>query len=164
MRILGIDPGLCHMGWGIIETDGNRLIHVAHGTVSTSSDEDISKRLAELFRGLQGVLEDYKPDQVAVEETFVNANPVSALRLGMARGVAMMAPSLFSLRVFEYSANKIKKSVVGFGHANKDQISHMIHVLLPKAAPVKKDAADALAVAICHSHHASLHSRLEKVL
>ncbi len=152
-RILGLDPGLRHSGWGVIEVSGNQLTHVAHGVVSTSSKLDLSVRLAELFRGLKQVILDYSPTESAVEETFVNKNPVSTLKLGMARGVVLMVPELMGVSVGEYSANKVKKSVVGAGHASKEQISHMVKVLLPKAGVVKLDAADALAVAICHANH-----------
>jgi crossover junction endodeoxyribonuclease RuvC len=145
------------MGWGIIETQNNSLFHVAHGAIHTSSSEPMSDRLGFLHKNLCALIEEFKPQAVAVEETFVNANPNSALRLGMARGIAMMVPSLFGLQVFEYAPNKVKKSVVGVGHANKEQVSHMIQLLLPKAAPVKKDAADALAIAICHSHHSHMY-------
>lgn len=155
-RILGLDPGLRHTGWGVIDIKGNQLTHVAHGIISSSTDDALSARLVELFQGLQEIIQQYQPMEAAVEETFVNNNPVSTLKLGMARGVVLMTPALFNLRVAEYPANKVKKSVVGVGHATKEQISHMVQVLLPKAAPVKLDAADALAIAICHSHHSFL--------
>lgn len=151
-RILGLDPGLRHTGWGVIDVLNNQLIHVAHGVISSSSD-NLSSRLVELFKGLQTVIQEYKPKEAAVEETFVNNNPVSTLKLGMARGVILMTPDFLGLRVSEYPANKVKKAIVGVGHANKEQVSHMVQVLLPKAAPVKLDAADALAIAICHAHY-----------
>jgi crossover junction endodeoxyribonuclease RuvC len=151
-RILGLDPGLRHTGWGVIDIKGNQLSHVAHGVISSSSG-DLSSRLVELFKGLSHIIKQYHPEEAAVEETFVNNNPVSTLKLGMARGVILMTPALFNLNVSEYPANKVKKSVVGVGHASKEQVSHMVQVLLPKAAPVKLDAADALAIAICHGHH-----------
>lgn len=152
--ILGLDPGLRHTGWGIIQIKGTQLIHVAHGVISTNT-EALSSRLVELFKGLEKVIQQYQPKEAAVEETFVNNNPVSTLKLGMARGVVLMAPALFGLSVSEYPANKVKKAVVGTGHATKEQVSHMVQILLPKAAPVKLDAADALAIAICHGHHYS---------
>jgi crossover junction endodeoxyribonuclease RuvC len=155
-RILGLDPGLRHTGWGVIDINGNQLTHVAHGTISSSSNDLLSSRLVELFQGLKEIIQQYHPTEAAVEETFVNNNPVSTLKLGMARGVVLMTPALFNLSVTEYPANKVKKSVVGVGHATKEQVSHMVQVLLPKATPVKLDAADALAIAICHSHHSFL--------
>lgn len=151
--VLGIDPGLRNTGWGVVGVDGNRLTHIAHGVVVSSSNLDLSLRLVELFKGLEGVINTYSPTEAAVEETFVNKNPTSTLKLGMARGVVLMAPALFNVSVFEYTANKVKKAVVGVGHATKDQVSHMVQVLLPKSAPVSDDAADALAVALCHCNH-----------
>lgn len=151
-RILGIDPGLCHTGWGVIDIKGNMLTPVAHGVISSKADE-MAMRLNEIFKGISDVIGMYSPDEAAVEEVFLNKNPGSTLKLGMARGVALLAPAHFGLPVGEYSANKVKKSVVGVGHATKEQVSHMVCILLPKAAPVKLDAADALAVAICHAHH-----------
>jgi crossover junction endodeoxyribonuclease RuvC len=155
-RILGLDPGLRHTGWGIIDLHHNQLTHVAHGVISSTTSTDLSERLVELFKGLKSIIEQYHPQEAAVEETFVNNNPVSTLKLGMARGVVLMTPALFELKVSEYPANKVKKTVVGVGHATKEQVSHMVQVLLPKASPVKLDAADALAIAICHGHHSVL--------
>lgn len=155
-RILGLDPGLRHTGWGIIDLNNNQLTHVAHGVISSTTKMSLSERLVELFKGLKTIIDQYHPQEAAVEETFVNNNPVSTLKLGMARGVVLMTPALFELKVSEYPANKVKKSVVGVGHATKEQVSHMVQVLLPKAAPVKLDAADALAIAICHGHHSVL--------
>jgi crossover junction endodeoxyribonuclease RuvC len=152
-RILGLDPGLRHTGWGIVDIKGSQLTHVAHGVISSSSQKELAHRLVELYKGLEVIIHQYKPMEAAIEETFVNNNPVSTLKLGMARGVVLMTPALFNLTVAEYPANKVKKSVVGVGHATKEQVSHMVQVLLPKAAPVKLDAADALAIAICHGHH-----------
>lgn len=159
-RILGLDPGLRHTGWGIIDLKNNQLTHVAHGVISSTTASSLSERLVELFKGLKEIIDQYKPQEAAVEETFVNNNPVSTLKLGMARGVVLMTPALFELQVSEYPANKVKKTVVGVGHATKEQISHMVQVLLPKAAPVKLDAADALAIAICHGHHSVLSREL----
>lgn len=152
MRILGLDPGLRHTGWGIVTIYGNKLEHIAHGVISSSA-ADLPKRLCEIFEGIKKIVHEHRPQEAAVEETFVNNNPVSTLKLGMARGIALMVPALFGLKVSEYPANKVKKAVVGVGHASKEQVSHMVQVLLPKAAPVKLDAADALAIAICHSNH-----------
>lgn len=153
MKLLGLDPGLRITGWGVIAIDGNRLSHIADGIVSVPSTGGLAGRLAHLFRGLEAVIHEYEPVEVAVEETFVNRNPASTLKLGQARGVVMLVPALAALPVFEYSANLIKKSLVGTGHANKDQVSMMVRTLLPGANLEKADAADALAVAVCHAHH-----------
>jgi crossover junction endodeoxyribonuclease RuvC len=155
MRLIGLDPGLRHTGWGVIEAAGNRLIHVADGIVHSSGERPLAERLTELFRLLNAVLDRFAPDEAAVEESFVNKNPVSTLKLGMARGVALLAPAERGVPVFEYPANLIKKSVVGVGHADKQQIEMMVRRLLPGAALEASDAADALAVAICHAHHAA---------
>lgn len=151
--ILGLDPGLRNTGWGVIRVSGNKVSHVAHGVINSSANLSLSLRLVELFKGLEEIVKLHSPTEAAVEETFVNNNPTSTLKLGMARGVILMAPALFNVSVFEYTANKVKKAVVGVGHATKDQVSQMVQVLLPKSAPVKLDAADALAVALCHSNH-----------
>ncbi len=153
-RILGLDPGLRHTGWGIIETQGNRLRYLAHGTIAPCPTLELAQRLNKLFQGLIEIIHHFNPDEAAVEETFVNAvNAASALKLGMARGVVLLAPASANLLVAEYSANKVKKSVVGVGHADKTQVSMMVQRLLPTCGVVKADAADALAVAICHAHH-----------
>jgi len=154
MRVLGLDPGLRHTGWGVIDATGNRLIHVADGVAHVATDLPLAKRLVSLFRQITSVLERFRPDEAAVEETFVNRNPASTLKLGVARGVVLLAPAERGLPVSEYSANLIKKSVVGAGHAEKAQVQMMVRRLLPGCAVVKADAADALAVAICHAHHA----------
>ena len=153
MRLIGLDPGLRHTGWGVIEAHGNRLIHVADGVVHSPTRRALAGRLVELFRQLNAVLEEYRPDAAAVEETFVNKNPTSTLKLGLARGVALLTPALHKLQVYEYPANLIKKSVVGAGHAGKEQVQVMVRVLLPASQAGSPDAADALAVAICHAHH-----------
>ena len=155
MRLIGLDPGLRHTGWGVIEAAGNRLIHVADGVVHSREGRPLAERLVDLFRQLNGILGRYAPEEAAVEETFVNKNPASTLKLGVARGVVLLAPAERGIRVFEYSANLIKKSVVGVGHADKQQIEMMVKRLLPGAALEAADAADALAVAICHAHHAA---------
>jgi crossover junction endodeoxyribonuclease RuvC len=155
MRLIGFDPGLRHTGWGVIEAHGNRLIHVADGVVHAPTRTALAERLVELFRQLNAVLEEYRPDAAAVEETFVNKNPASTLKLGVARGVVLLAPAARGIPVFEYSANLIKKSVVGVGHAEKPQVVMMVKRLLPAAMVASADAADALAVAICHAHHAA---------
>lgn len=153
MRMLGIDPGLRSTGWGVIDVDGNRLIHVAHGAVTSDAKAPMAARLRQIHDGLCAVVGEYGPDSAAVEETFVNRNPKSTLALGQARGVAMLAPALAGLEVSEYAANLIKKSVVGSGHADKRQIADMVRRLLPGCLADNSDATDALAVAICHAHH-----------
>jgi crossover junction endodeoxyribonuclease RuvC len=155
MRVLGLDPGLRHTGWGVIDVDGNRLTHVADGVASAPTDLPIGERLVLLFRQLGEVLERFRPDEAAVEETFVNRNAASTLKLGVARGVVLLAPAERGVPVSEYSTNLVKKSVVGAGHAEKAQVQLMVRRLLPGCAVVKADAADALAVAICHAHHAA---------
>jgi crossover junction endodeoxyribonuclease RuvC len=155
MRVLGLDPGLRHTGWGVIDAVGSRLVHVADGVVHAPLDLPLAERLVALFRELGAVVERYHPDAAAVEETFVNKNPSSTLKLGLARGIALLAPAERGLPVAEYSANLIKKSVVGAGHAEKAQVQMMVRHLLPGSAIAEPDAADALAVAICHAHHSS---------
>jgi crossover junction endodeoxyribonuclease RuvC len=154
MRILGLDPGLRHTGWGIIDVAGNRLTHVADGVAHAAVDQPLAGRLSVLFRQILAVLEQFRPDEAAVEETFVNKNPASTLKLGVARGVVLLAPAERGLPVAEYSANMVKKSVVGAGHADKAQVQLMVRRLLPGCAIAEADAADALAVAICHAHQA----------
>jgi crossover junction endodeoxyribonuclease RuvC len=153
IRILGIDPGLRRTGWGLIESDGNRLVHVACGSVETSERAALSARLVAIHDGLIAVIRQYAPHEAAVENTFVNTNAAATLQLGQARGIAMHVPARAGLTVAEYAPNLVKKTVVGAGHAEKGQIRMMIGVLLPKADPQSEDAADALAIAICHAHH-----------
>jgi len=154
MRLLGVDPGLRFTGWGVVDIDGNRLRHVANGVVKSGKGE-LAQRLVRLHQGLVEVVSTHRPDSAAVEETFVNKDGQSTLKLGQARGIALLVPALAGIPVAEYAANSVKKSVVGYGHADKDQIGHMIGVLLPGALVESADAADALAVAICHAHHMS---------
>ncbi len=155
MRLLGLDPGLRNTGWGVIDAEGNRLKHVAQGVVKTPvAAASLAVRLGELYRLLGEVLDRYQPDAAAVEETFVNKNPGSTLKLGMARGVVLLAPAERGIPVFEYATNLVKKSVVGVGHADKAQVQMMVKRLLPGASS-GADACDALAVAICHAHHAA---------
>ncbi len=154
-RILGIDPGLHITGWGIIDFDGVRLKHIAHGTIVSKSSEEIADRLSHIFKNLSDIIEEHSPNEVGIEQVFVNNNPASSLKLGMARGVAVCVPSIMGLKVSEYTPNKIKKSVVGSGHATKDQVSIMVQKLL-NCKPVKLDSADALAIAICHAHHRNM--------
>tara|TARA_R110002110_G_scaffold36071_3_gene120807 strand:+ start:2150 stop:2656 length:507 start_codon:yes stop_codon:yes gene_type:complete len=152
-RLLGLDPGLQNTGWGVIDVTGNRLTHIANGVIRTNGKFAMADRLRQLHEGLQDVLNLYQPDEAAVEETFVNKNPSSTLKLGQARGVVLLAPALAGLPIAEYAANLVKKSVVGVGHADKTQIQMMVSTLLPGVTFENADAADALAVAICHSHH-----------
>lgn len=159
MKLLGLDPGLRHTGWGVIRIAGNRLSHVADGAVSSSPDAPLAERLSELFEGVRRVIDDFAPDAAAVEETFVNRNARSTLSLGMARGVVLLAPARSGLPVAEYAPNAIKKAVVGAGRADKTQVQMMVRVLLPGCTLASPDAADALAVAICHAHHAETGSR-----
>jgi crossover junction endodeoxyribonuclease RuvC len=153
IRILGIDPGLRRTGWGLIEAIGNRLIYVACGSVHTDACDALAPRLVMLHDGLIAVIEHYQPHEAAVEQTFVNNNAVATLKLGQARGIAMLAPAKAGIRVAEYAPNLVKKTIVGAGHSEKKQIRAMLGVLLPKADPESDDAADALAIAICHAHH-----------
>jgi crossover junction endodeoxyribonuclease RuvC len=153
IRILGIDPGLRRTGWGIIESDGVRLVYVASGLVKSDNDGLLAARLCQLFLGLQAVLVAHTPHEAAVEETFVNENAKATLKLGQARGIAMLAPAMKGLRVAEYTPNLIKKTVVGAGHADKRQVQMMVGMLLPKAKFDSADEADALAIAICHANH-----------
>jgi len=154
MRVLGLDPGLRHTGWGVIDVAGNRLSYVADGVVHAPTDLPLADRLVVLFRQIIDVLERFRPDEAAVEETFVNKNAASTLKLGVARGVVLLAPAERGLPVAEYSANLVKKAVVGAGHAEKEQVQMMVRRLLPGCVIATADAADALAVAICHAHHA----------
>ena len=155
MRVMGIDPGLRHTGWGVIERRaGGKLSYIDSGAIHTKSG-DLAPRLATLIAGLRAELANFTPDVVAVEKTFVNRDPAGALKLGHARAMALLAPAEIRLDVFEYAPNEVKKTVVGVGHADKEQIAHMVKLLLPGAAPKTADAADALAIAICHAQHAT---------
>ncbi|MCY4238918.1 MAG: crossover junction endodeoxyribonuclease RuvC [Rhodospirillaceae bacterium] len=152
-RILGLDPGLRRTGWGVIESCDHHLRHIASGVVSPDNRLEMPARLNLLYEGITSLVDAWSPDEAAVEEIFVSKNPLSTLRLGQARGVVLLAPARASLTVYEYAANVIKKSVVGAGHADKSQMQAMVRMLLPTADPQSIDAADALAVAICHAHH-----------
>jgi crossover junction endodeoxyribonuclease RuvC len=153
VRILGIDPGLRRTGWGVIETEGNRLIFIGCGSVEPADDLPLAERLLAIHEGLARVLDQFGPAEAAVEQTFVNKDGAATLKLGQARGVAMLAPAMAGITVAEYAPNQVKKTVVGAGHADKNQILTMLKILLPKADPPSADAADALAVAITHAHH-----------
>lgn len=153
IRILGIDPGLRRTGWGVIESDGNRLVFVGCGSIDAKETLPLAERLLVIHQGLSRVLGEFNPLEAAVEQTFINKDGAATLKLGQARGIAMLAPALFGISVAEYAPNQVKKTVVGAGHADKTQIRVMLGILLPKAAPKSADAADALAIAITHAHH-----------
>jgi crossover junction endodeoxyribonuclease RuvC len=153
IRIIGIDPGLRRTGWGIVEIAGNRLGFLGCGSVTTNDKDSLSTRLLAIHDGLMRVLDEFRPDEAAVEQTFVNKDAKATLKLGQARGIAMVVPARVGVPVAEYAPNLIKKSIVGAGHGDKAQVRMMIGVLLPKADPGSDDAADALAIAITHAHH-----------
>ncbi len=153
VRIIGIDPGLRNTGWGVIEAEGTRLSYVADGSVHSDTDAPLASRLLQIHTQLAEILLCYAPDEAAIEETFVNRDARATLKLGQARGAAMLAPALAGISVAEYAPNVVKKSVVGAGHAEKDQVKHMVKVLLPRAELNTADSIDALAIAICHAHH-----------
>lgn len=160
MRIIGIDPGLQRTGWGVLDARDNRLSFVAEGCVSTSAKRPLAERLVELYDGLLDIIETWAPEEAAVEETFVNKNPTSTLKLGQARAIALLVPARLSLAVGEYPPNLVKKTVVGAGHAAKEQVQMMVKTLLPGSGNAGADAADALAVAICHAHHRETTARI----
>ncbi len=159
MRVLGIDPGLRVLGWGLIDVAGSRISHVANG-VCRSEGEELAHRLLSLHSQLSEIVARYAPDAAAVEQTFVNKDAAGTLKLGQARGVAMLVPAQAGIPVGEYAPNAVKKAVVGVGHADKRQIGHMVRIHLPGAEIAGPDAADALAIAICHSHHLGSAGRL----
>ena len=159
MRVMGIDPGLRACGWGVIEVDGPRLRHIANGTCRPRGD-DLGARLLNLHGLLTAVLASHAPDAAAVEQTFVNSSGSATLKLGQARGIAMLVPAQAGLEVGEYAPNAVKKAVVGVGHAGKEQIAHMVAMQLPGCAPDSPDAADALAIALCHGVHLQSRGRL----
>lgn len=163
MRVVGIDPGLRNLGWGVIEVHGARLSHVANG-ICHSVGDDLALRLLSLHRQLAEVLRLYRPDAAAVEQTFVNKDAVATLKLGQARGIALLVPAQAGLAVGEYAPNAVKKAVVGVGHADKGQVQHMVRLQLPGVVVAGPDAADALAIAICHAHHLQSAGRLEAAL
>lgn len=153
IRILGIDPGLRRTGWGVIDVEGNRLSYVACGSVASDDKAALADRLVTLHAGLMRVVDEFRPAEAAVEATFVNKDAVATLKLGQARGVALLVPARAGVSVAEYAPNLVKKTIVGAGHGEKAQIRMMVGVLLPKIDPPTHDAADALAIAICHAHH-----------
>ncbi|WP_119678693.1 crossover junction endodeoxyribonuclease RuvC [Indioceanicola profundi] len=160
IRVLGLDPGLRHTGWGVIDVTGNRLSFVADGAIHTNEKQDLSRRLEVLHDGILDVIRAWTPDEAAVEETLANKNPSSTLKLGMARGIALLVTARAGLPVEQYLPMIVKKSVVGTGHADKAQVQHMVRMLLPGSQTTSADAADALAVAICHAHTAGTKRRV----
>jgi crossover junction endodeoxyribonuclease RuvC len=153
IRILGIDPGLRRTGWGLISAEGNRLIYLACGSVATNEKLSLAERLVTIHDGLVRIVDEFRPDEAAVEATFVNRDATATLKLGQARGIALLVPAKAGVSVAEYAPNLVKKTIVGAGHAEKAQIRLMVGVLLPKADPQSEDAADALAIAVTHAHH-----------
>tara|TARA_Y100001001_G_C7915869_1_gene276934 strand:+ start:318 stop:812 length:495 start_codon:yes stop_codon:yes gene_type:complete len=162
MRVLGIDPGLQHCGVGVIEVQGSLYRHIAHDVLSTNPKSSLPQRLCDLEHRLTKFIALWQPDTAAVEETFVNKNALSSLKLGHARGIALLVPARAGLDVAEYPANLVKKTVVGAGHAQKDQMIMMVRTLLPGSQVERADAADALAVAICHANHVTTHKAIAK--
>ena len=164
IRIIGIDPGLRRTGWGVIEQTGNALAFVASGTIAAPAEGPLAPRLVAIHEGLCEVIGTLKPDEAAVEQTFVNVNAASTLKLGQARGVALLVPAQAGLAVGEYAPNAVKKAVVGVGHAAKEQVAHMVRLHLPGVGLAGSDAADALAIAICHAHHLQSAGHLARAL
>ena len=161
MRVLGIDPGLRNMGWGVVDFDGSRISHVANG-ICHSTGKELAERLLTLHQQLTDIFHTYQPDQAAVEHTFVNKDGAGTLKLGQARGIALLVPAQYGVPVGEYAPNQVKKTVVGVGHADKGQIQHMVKMQLPGTVLNGPDAADALAIALCHGHFARSNSVLKR--
>jgi len=159
IRIIGIDPGLRRTGWGIIESAGNSLRFLASGVVTSNGHDELAFRLKALHDGLQSVVSEWQPGEAAIEQTFVNRDATATLKLGQARGIALLVPALAGLAIAEYAPNAVKKSVIGVGHGDKAQIQMMVRVLMPKADFETADAADALAIAICHAHNRTRDTR-----
>lgn len=153
MKILGLDPSLSSTGWGILEVENNRIRYVADGFIKTDTKADIADRLAQIHKELSLIIDLYKPDEAAIEQVFLNSNPISTIKLGMARGVVILAPALYNIPVSEYEPTLVKKAVVGVGRAEKAQIETMVKILLPGCKPKNNDSADALAIAICHNSY-----------
>lgn len=159
-RLIGLDPGLRNLGWGVIDVSRGKLIHVANGTISSNAKDDLADRLVQLMRGLEEVFETHQPEQAAVENSFVNKDGVATLKLGQARAVCLLVPARKGMKVSEYAPNFVKRSITGAGHADKHQINAMVKTLLPLAKPDSEHAADALAIAITHAHAGDLEGRL----
>lgn len=164
MRVLGLDPGLRVTGWGIVDSEGSRLRYVADGVIKSDAALSLAQRLVQLHEGVRAIIAQWNPDEAAVEETFVNKNPESTLKLGQARGAVLLAPALAGLRVGEYAPASVKQAVVGTGRAQKEQVGMMVRTLLPGCLVKSPDAADALAVAICHTHHANTARKLAQAV
>ena len=164
MRVIGIDPGLRLTGWGVIQIDGNQLKHVGNGVCKSTSSKELSVRLLELYLQLKEVVALHKPTCAAVETTFVSKDAAGTLKLGQARGIALLAPAEVGLRVYEYAPNKVKKTVVGVGHADKAQVEHMVKIQLPGAIVNGSDAADALGIALCHVFQGNYDERVRATL
>lgn len=162
MRVIGLDPGLRALGWGVVDVSGSRLRHVANGVCRTTGT-DLGARLASLFDQLNDIWSAHRPDEAAVEQTFVNKDGSGSLKLGQARGIAMLVPARAGIQVGEYAPNAVKKAVVGVGHADKQQVAHMVGLQLPGVELAGPDAADALAIAICHAHHMQSSAAVLKV-
>ena len=163
MRVIGIDPGLRRTGWGVVDAVGSKITHVANG-VCASEGADLSERLLSLFMQLSDVLHHHQPQTAAVEHTFVNKDAAGTLKLGQARGICLLVPARAGLEVAEYAPNAVKKVVVGVGHADKKQVEHMVRMQLPGVSIANADAADALAIALCHTHHARFAGRLDAAI
>jgi crossover junction endodeoxyribonuclease RuvC len=163
VRIIGLDPGLRNTGWGVIESEGSRLSYIADGSVHSNADDDLAIRLLQIHEQIVRILKEFQPDEAAIEETFVNKDARATLKLGQARGVVMLAPASLHIAIAEYAPNQIKKSVVGAGHAEKDQVKHMVKLLLPRAVMKTADSVDALAIAICHAHHRGAHKLMSQL-
>jgi crossover junction endodeoxyribonuclease RuvC len=164
IRILGLDPGLALMGWGVIDMEGSRLTHVAHGVIATRAADGLGPRLMMLHRELEGIIAQLRPAAIAVEQAFVHKDPSAALKLGHARAVALLAAAQAGLDIAEYTPNHIKKCIVGSGHAGKEQVQAMVRRLLPQCRVEQADAADALAAAIAHAHLSSTRARIAAAL
>ncbi len=164
IRVIGLDPGLRYTGWGVIEMHGTKLYHLANGAIHTDTKSDLANRLLQLEQGLDIIFEEYRPDYAAVEQSFVNRDAVASLKLGHARAISLLVPARGGVPLAEYAPTMIKRSIVGTGHANKEQISAMVQLLLPQAKPKNEHAADALAVAITHAHAGDFSGRIKQAL
>ncbi|MFT6774395.1 MAG: crossover junction endodeoxyribonuclease RuvC [Paracoccaceae bacterium] len=163
MRVIGLDPGLRRTGWGVVDVEGSRLSHVANG-VCASEGSDLAQRLLSLFVQIEDVVARFAPDHAAVEHTFVNKDAAGTLKLGQARAMSMLVPARAGVPVAEYAPNTVKKAVVGVGHADKGQVDHMVRMMLPGVEIAGPDAADALAIALCHAHHVRFQNRLAEAI
>ena len=164
MRVIGIDPGLRRTGWGVIEKNGNKISHLENGVCKSISSDHLSVRLLRLYEQLKKVISLHEPTCAAIENTFVSKDAAGALKLGQARGIALLVPAAAGLPVFEYAPNTVKKTVVGVGHADKTQVAHMVKMQFPSAVGSGYDSFDALAIALCHVHQGNYHQRVESAL